>query len=211
VRYISNESSGTMGFAVAAAAAARGHRVTLVHGPVALPAPAGVRCIPVVSAADMLAACRKVWPRHNVLIMVAAVADYTPAKPLKRKRKKSAADLVLRLKPTVDILATLSQSRDPDQVTIGFALEDANARRNAAEKLQRKKLDAIVLNGPAALGSKRASWEVLLGRGGDWMRFHTTTKSRLAARLVGLAESLQLVAPPRFPNRHSLPTLARRQ
>lgn len=194
VRYLSNESSGRMGFAIAQNAAGRGHRVTLVHGPVALPPPAGVRCVPVVSAADMLAACRRVWPRQDVLIMVAAVADYTPVAPLKRKRKKSAAALRLRLKPTVDILATLARSRAPDQVAIGFALEDTNGRRNAAEKLKRKKLDAIVLNTPAALGAERATWEVLLARSGERIRFSSTAKAKLATRLVDLAEALQRVA-----------------
>lgn len=189
VRYLSNDSSGAMGFALAAAAAARGHRVTLVHGPVALQAPAGVEATPVVSAAEMLAACRAAWGEHDVLIMAAAVADYAPTARLKSKRKKSTHDLLLRLKPTVDILADLSKRRRGWQRVIGFALEDRNARGNAELKLVRKKLDAIVLNSPEAIGRARSSVEILV-RGGAWQRLPMAPKEQTARRIVRLAEEL---------------------
>jgi phosphopantothenoylcysteine decarboxylase/phosphopantothenate--cysteine ligase len=189
VRYLSNASTGRMGFAIAAAAHDRGHDVTLVHGPVSQAAPDSVRVVPVISAADMLEACRACWGSHDALIMTAAVADYTPASPLDRKLKKSPRRLTLRLKPTVDILAALASQRRDDQIAIGFALEDRAHRRNAESKLRRKKLDAIVLNRPANIGSDRAAMEVLV-RGGCWATWASAPKRRVAERLVKLAERL---------------------
>jgi phosphopantothenoylcysteine decarboxylase/phosphopantothenate--cysteine ligase len=193
VRYISNDSSGRMGFALAEAAHRRGHRVTLVCGPVSLPLPRGVRAVPVVSAADMLRACLDCWADHDALIMAAAVADYAPARPASQKLKKSAASRVLRLKPSVDILATLASRRRPDQVVVGFAVEDRSPRRNAEQKLRRKGLDAIVLNRPGAVGAERAAVEIL-ARGQPWQSVPVTPKTRLATRLVRLVERLHTSA-----------------
>jgi len=189
VRYISNDSSGKMGFALAQAARAHGHGVTLVHGPVALPVPPGVRPVPVISAADMLHACLDRWADHDALIMAAAVADYTPARPARAKLKKSASTRVLRLKPTADILATLADCRRPDQLVVGFAVQDRAPRRNAEQKLRRKGLDAIVLNRPETIGAEHAAVEILV-RAGGWQVVRPTTKSRLAARLIRLVERL---------------------
>jgi phosphopantothenoylcysteine decarboxylase/phosphopantothenate--cysteine ligase len=189
VRYLSNDSSGKMGFALAAAARRRGLRVTLVHGPVALRPLTGVRTIPVVSAAEMLTACSRLWPEHDALLMAAAVADYTPARPAHAKRKKSARQLVLRLEPTVDILAALSAERRADQVVVGFALEDRAPRRNAERKLKRKGLDAIVLNRPEAIGAERSAVEILVS-GEGWRSLPTAAKARHADRIVRLVEGL---------------------
>jgi phosphopantothenoylcysteine decarboxylase/phosphopantothenate--cysteine ligase len=202
VRYISNDSSGRMGFALAQAARARGHRVTLVHGPVALPAPASVQAVPVVSAADMLRACLSCWGDHDALIMAAAVADYSPARPARAKLKKSASGRVLRLKRTADILATLAQCRRGDQVVIGFAVEDRAPRRNAEQKLRRKRLDAIVLNRPGAIGAERAAIEILV-RGQRWQTVPITRKSRLATRLIRLVEQLHDADEPQGPLRQA--------
>ncbi len=204
VRYISNDSSGAMGIAIAEHAAQRGHRITLVHGPVtaALPRAArpgskragranarAIRLVPVVSAADMLNACRRAWPRHDVLVMAAAVADYTPRAPARLKRKKSTAPLTLELAPTVDILATLARGRRSNQRVIGFALEDRAMRKNAASKLERKAIDAIVLNRPAAIGATTSTIEILVaGRG--WEAPRRAEKRRHAQRIVALAETL---------------------
>lgn len=185
VRYLSNDSSGRMGFAVADAARRRGMRVTLVHGPVALKPPSSVRAVPVISAAQMLAVCADLWPQHDALIMAAAVADYTPVRRLQSKRKKSARDLTLRLKPTIDILAALAAERRPDQVVVGFALEDRAPRRNAQRKLRRKKLDAIVLNRPAAIGAERSAVEILV-RGAGWQSLPAAAKSQHAEHIVRL-------------------------
>jgi len=189
VRYLSNASSGRMGLALAAAALHRHHCVTLVHGPLEILPPPGARRISVTSAAQMLAACRKVWPQHDALLMAAAVADYTPARPLHRKRKKSTQPLAIHLKPTVDILATLARQRRGDQVVVGFALEDAHPRAHAAAKLRRKRLDAIVLNSPAAIAALRSRVAVLVA-GADWNEWPRMTKTRLAQRLITLVESL---------------------
>lgn len=189
VRYLSNDSSGKMGFALAAEALRRGHRVTLVHGPVALPPPAGADCLAITSAADLLSACRRVWPRHDVLIMAAAVADYTPADRSPKKRKKSAAELLIRLKPTTDVLATLSAERAAGQRVVGFALEDDHARARAADKLARKNLDAIVLNRPAAIGADRSQVEWLI-RGQPWQTLPSADKRSTARRLIVAIEAL---------------------
>ncbi|MFN0137116.1 MAG: phosphopantothenoylcysteine decarboxylase [Phycisphaerae bacterium] len=193
VRYLSNESSGKMGFALAAEAAACGHAVTLVHGPVALDVPQGVRAVPVVSAAEMMTACKQAWPKADILIKAAAVADYRPASPSKTKLKKSREALTLSLEPTEDILSTLSAMRRPGQVVIGFALEDQNARENAEEKLRRKNLDAIVLNRPTALSADRSIIEALI-RDEGWRIPVAASKARLAELIVGLAESLAVKA-----------------
>ena len=190
VRYLSNDSSGRMGFAIAAAAVRRGHAVTLVHGPVALRVPRGVRALAVVSAAEMLRECVRAWPQLDALVMAAAVADYTPARPRRTKIKKSDAGLALRLKPTVDVLQRLSRARRSDQVVVGFALEDASARRNAAEKLERKRLDAIVLNRPAAIGAANTALEILVA-GERWRRWEPCSKARAATQIVRLVEKLR--------------------
>jgi len=189
VRYLSNDSSGRMGFAIAAAAARRGMRVTLVHGPVELPVPPGVRAVRVVSAADMLEACLKLWPRQDALIMAAAVADYTPIRRARFKRKKSRRPVTVRLKPTPDILAELSRRRRPDQIVVGFALEDRDARRRARKKLEQKRLDAIILNRPSAIGSTESAIEVY-APGYNWRRCPRRPKSRHAAAIVRLLDGL---------------------
>ncbi|RMF70814.1 MAG: phosphopantothenoylcysteine decarboxylase [Planctomycetota bacterium] len=190
VRYISNDSSGRMGIAIAAAAARRGHSVTLVHGPVSIRPPRGVRAIGVISAAEMLKACLREWPRQDALVMAAAVADYTPARRRATKLKKSSGELSLRLKPTPDVLRRLSRNRRADQVVIGFALEDTHARRNAAEKLARKNLDAIVLNRPHVIGSADTAMEILLAGEPGWITVPPCAKAAAATRLVRLVERL---------------------
>jgi phosphopantothenoylcysteine decarboxylase/phosphopantothenate--cysteine ligase len=190
VRYLSNDSSGRMGVCIAEAARRRGMRVTLVHGPLAVAQPAGVRAVAVVSAAEMLAACEELWPRHDALVMAAAVADYAPVRRAKCKRKKDAGELVLRLRPTPDILARLAAARRVDQVVVGFALEDRAARARAARKLESKQLDAIVLNTPAAIGAERSVIEILI-RDGGWRVLPRATKRRQAEEVVRVVELLR--------------------
>ncbi|MBI5865834.1 MAG: phosphopantothenoylcysteine decarboxylase [Planctomycetes bacterium] len=189
VRYLSNDSSGQMGFRIAAEAAQREAKVTLVHGPVALGTPPGVRAVAVVSAQEMADACRKVWPGCDALVMAAAVADYRPKAAFRTKHKKTGKRLCLALLPTEDILAALACGRRPGQVVIGFALEDRNGRANARSKLCRKKLDAIVLNTPAAIGAKVSEVQLLIA-GGKWTRLPTADKSRHAAAIVDVLASL---------------------
>jgi phosphopantothenoylcysteine decarboxylase/phosphopantothenate--cysteine ligase len=147
VRYISNHSTGQMGYAVAAELAARGAEVTLVSGPVALETPPGVRRVDVVSAADMWSECEALWPGMDGAVMCAAVADYTPAEVSTVKIKKAATGhLTINLVPTKDIAAELGRTKRREQVLVGFALETDNERDNALRKLARKNLDLIVLN-----------------------------------------------------------------
>ena len=145
VRFVSNPSSGRMGFALAEAAARRGAEVTLVAGPSSLETPRGVERIDVVSAADMYEA---VMARRDadVVLMAAAVADYTPAERSEHKTKKSEGDATMALVRTRDILAELGAKKAERQVLVGFAMETENGVANAAKKLEAKNLDFIVLN-----------------------------------------------------------------
>lgn len=148
VRYISNHSSGKMGFALAEAAAEAGARVTLVAGPVNLPTPARVQRIDVISAQDMLDACLAALPA-DIFIASAAVADYRPASAADQKMKKDTANedgLTLTLVRNPDILATLAEHSQRPDCCVGFAAETHDVLNYAADKLQRKKLDLIIAN-----------------------------------------------------------------
>lgn len=146
VRYISNRSSGKMGYALARAAAQRGARVTLVTTPTALEPPPGVEVVRVETAQQMLEAVMAVYDRVEVVIKAAAVADYRPARMAEQKIKKSDAMLVLELVKNPDILGQLGQHKRPGVTLVGFAAETADLLQNAADKLCRKNLDLIVAN-----------------------------------------------------------------
>ncbi|MGA2320851.1 MAG: bifunctional phosphopantothenoylcysteine decarboxylase/phosphopantothenate--cysteine ligase CoaBC [Solirubrobacteraceae bacterium] len=148
VRFLGNSSSGRMGLALAAAAHSRGAEVTLVAANLALPAPPGLKLREVVSAADLEKACEEEFPACDVLLMAAAVADFTPAQPRQGKIKKSGQErLELQLKPTADVLAGLAARRRPGQTLIGFAAEHGEGALDCARgKLTSKGLDAIVVN-----------------------------------------------------------------
>jgi phosphopantothenoylcysteine decarboxylase/phosphopantothenate--cysteine ligase len=153
VRFLSNASSGKMGFALAEAAAQLGAEVTLIAGPVTLDTPRGVTRRDVTSAADMAAAVAEAWPRTDALFMVAAVADYVPREPAGHKIKKSNAPVALALEAAPDILAACGQSKRDEQVLVGFAVETENDLANARAKLEAKKLDLIVVNNPTTPGA----------------------------------------------------------
>lgn len=149
VRFVSNFSSGKMGYAVAEAAAARGAEVTLVSGPVALEAPEGVSMAPVRTALDMLDACEQAFDGVDIAVMTAAVADLRPAHPAERKLKKGRDDEQLaqiELVENPDILATLGSRKAPGQVVCGFAAETDDVLANARAKLAAKGADLIVAN-----------------------------------------------------------------
>lgn len=145
VRYLSNRSTGRMGYAVASAAAARGHAVTLISGPVVLPRPEGVRVVGVVSARDMLAAVSEHLAVNEVLVMCAAVADWRPSEVSKRKLKKRTMSPMLELVANPDILREVL-SRKGERLFIGFAAETDDMLEEARGKLERKGLDMIVAN-----------------------------------------------------------------
>jgi phosphopantothenoylcysteine decarboxylase/phosphopantothenate--cysteine ligase len=144
VRFLGNRSSGKMGYAVAAAARDRGACVTLISAPATIHRPAGVRMIDVTTADEMLAAVEQALPGSDVLIMAAAVADFTPAKAQSTKAKKGNAPLSIDLRRTPDILEAV---RDvPVKVRVGFAAETDNLLENARDKLAKKNLDLVVAN-----------------------------------------------------------------
>lgn len=189
VRFLSNESSGQMGFAIAAAAAAAGHHVTLIAGPVNLATPPGVERVDVVSARDMLAALRDAFTDADALFMAAAVADFRPRRRLKGKWKKKedgADDAVLELVKNPDLLATVAR-RKGERMVIGFALETSNGVRRALEKLRRKNADYIVLNDASALNAGSSSVQVL-GSEGEVLRLDDQPKAQVAAALVALLD-----------------------
>lgn len=197
VRFISNPSSGKMGYALAEAAARLGHRVVLVSGPVALPPPKGVETIQVTTAAEMLAAAQKAFRSSDAAIFTAAVSDYRPSRQLARKLPKPAGTFHVSLVSTPDIAATLGR-RKGKRITLCFALEDHNGRAKAEAKLQRKHADAIVLNGPANIGSENALVEFLT-QGGPWERWKLASKQSLALKLVRKLEEMTTLPGNRSP------------
>jgi phosphopantothenoylcysteine decarboxylase/phosphopantothenate--cysteine ligase len=190
VRYISNESSGRMGFAIAAEAARRGHRVALVSGPVGLATPPGVRRIDVESAREMLAAVERAFRGADALYMAAAVADWRPARRLAgkwRAKDSGAARTRIELVKNPDVLATVARGKGP-RLVVGFALETGNGERRARAKLKRKGLDYVVLNDASALNAASSSATVL-GRDGTRQVLPHKQKQHLARVLVDLAEA----------------------
>ncbi|HEX4535400.1 MAG TPA: bifunctional phosphopantothenoylcysteine decarboxylase/phosphopantothenate--cysteine ligase CoaBC [Candidatus Acidoferrum sp.] len=152
VRYLTNRSSGKMGYAVAEAAARRGAKVILVSGPTALETPAGVRRVDVRTAEQMHAAVMKEFAGCSIGIFAAAVADYRPVEKHAEKIKKSDASLTVRLEPTVDILQEMARAKG-DKFIVGFAAETADVAQNARKKLTAKNLDLLVANDVAAEGA----------------------------------------------------------
>lgn len=189
VRFISNPSTGKMGYAVAEAAAARGHEVALVSGPVELQPPVGVEHVSVVSAEEMFVVCCSLFTEADAAILTAAVCDYRPARTLNHKLKKQSRTRRVTLNPTRDICAHLGSIKG-ERVVIGFAMEDHNHRAHAEAKLARKRCDAIVLNGPGNVGSDEATVEILTA-GGKWSPPVSGSKGRLAVQVIRLAERLR--------------------
>ncbi|NOY68699.1 MAG: bifunctional phosphopantothenoylcysteine decarboxylase/phosphopantothenate--cysteine ligase CoaBC [Deltaproteobacteria bacterium] len=146
VRFISNPSSGKMGYAVARAAAGRGAEVTLVSGPVSLADPLGIETVRVSTAAQMADEVLRRAVDADVIVKVAAVADFRPSCPAAQKIKKNTASTDLKLERTVDILAELGRLKKPGQVLVGFAAETEELEKNAVKKLEAKNLDLIAAN-----------------------------------------------------------------
>ena len=153
VRYITNHSTGKMGYAIARAAARRGAEVTLVSGPVDLKAPLGVRLVPVISAKDMFDAVTSVSAEQDAIIKAAAVADYRPAVVGAEKTKKSDGNMNIELERTDDILAWLGAHRREGQVLCGFSMETQNMLENSRAKLAKKNVDMIVANSLRTAGA----------------------------------------------------------
>ena len=193
VRFIGNRSSGRMGFAVAAAAAAAGARVSLVAGPVRLGTPPGVARVDVRSAAEMRDAALALARSADVFIGVAAVADYAPLRRAQQKVKKTAARLTLELAATPDIVAEVA-ALDGGPLTVGFAAETENLKEHALEKLSRKRLDMIAANrvGVEGGGFESERNEILLLSAGGEQNLGAGSKQELARLLIAaVAERLQ--------------------
>ncbi len=193
VRFLSNGSSGRMGCALAKAALAAGHRVTLVLGPVEVAPPSGVAVVPVTSALEMQAAAERAFATADIAIAVAAVADWRPAVRVAGKPARGPAARHLELVPNPDIVAGLAANKGARTV-VGFALESASAGMPAAiargrSKLQNKRLDAIVVNLHDAIGSTQAQF-VVCHRDGRDEALGRLDKDAAAARIVAIAVNM---------------------
>lgn len=194
VRFIGNHSSGRMGFALAEQFSILGASVTLITGPVELELNhPEIKRIDVTSAGDMHKACLKAASGADIIVMAAAVADYTPKSPADTKIKKSGKDITLELIPTRDILAELGEKKKKNQVLVGFALETDSEEANAKKKLQSKNLDAIVLNSlndPGA-GFKTSTNKVTIFlRSGKSIRIPLKSKEEVARDIAAAISSL---------------------
>lgn len=187
VRYISNYSSGKMGYAIAEAFASAGAEVTIVSGPVSLAKPPLVSVVKVQSAEEMYDAVQKIFKSADIIIYVAAVADYAPSVKADKKLKKKEDEMHIELKKTIDIAATLSKEKTDQQIAVGFALETDNALANALSKLERKNLDMIVLN---SLQDKGAGFRydtnkiTIVHQGGLEKRFELKSKDEVAEDIL---------------------------
>lgn len=190
VRYISNHSTGKMGYAIAGAFARAGAEVTLVSGPTALPLPdSSVQRINVRTAQDMYEAVERAFVTTDIAVLNAAVADYTPAHPADRKIKKKEERFTLELTKTIDIAATLGSQKRPGQRLMGFALETDNERENALQKLHKKNLDWIVLNSLRDVGAgfgHDTNKITVIHKDGQSHEFTLKSKEEVAQDLVNL-------------------------
>jgi phosphopantothenoylcysteine decarboxylase/phosphopantothenate--cysteine ligase len=191
VRYLTNRSSGRMGYALAEAASRRGARVLLVSGPTALKPPSGAEVSWVESASQMLETVLRLLPKASIVIKTAAVADYTVSNPAEEKLKRSGR-ITLDLEPTADILAEVARRRT-SQVVIGFAAETQNVIENAKKKLASKSLDAIVVNDVSKPGigfdSERNAVTILTAS--ETTAVPETTKWEVAQRVLDQAVKLK--------------------
>ena len=153
VRYLTNRSSGRMGYAIARAAARRGAEVTLVSGPVSLPRPGYMEIVDVESAQEMFEAVTSRALEMDIIIKAAAVADYRPAQVADNKIKKKDGDLALPLERTLDILGTLGKNKRPGQFLCGFSMETENLLENSRKKLEKKNLDMVAANNVKVAGA----------------------------------------------------------
>jgi phosphopantothenoylcysteine decarboxylase / phosphopantothenate---cysteine ligase len=185
VRFISNRSSGKMGYAIAAAALAKKHSVTLISGPASIAPPRGAKTISITTADELHAAVRRAIRECDVLVMCAAVADYKPAAISTQKTKKRKGAFALKLVPTRDILASLSKHRD--YLVVGFAAETHDLRWNAQKKLRAKNCDAIVANDVSGseTGMESDENEVeIFFRNGESEKLSRASKTIIARALV---------------------------
>jgi phosphopantothenoylcysteine decarboxylase/phosphopantothenate--cysteine ligase len=196
VRYVGNRSSGRMGLAIAEEAARRGAEVTVIAANVALERPEKVHWVDVQTAAELEAAARGAFAQADVLVMAAAVSDFRPAAPVNDKLKKDGRDeMVVELEPTTDVLSALAVERRPGQTLIGFAAEHGgNAAAHGRSKLERKRVDAVVVNdiSDAAIGFESPDNEVTIVTAAGARHVPRGPKSAVAAAIVDVVEELRM-------------------
>jgi phosphopantothenoylcysteine decarboxylase/phosphopantothenate--cysteine ligase len=193
VRFLSNRSSGKMGYAIAEAAIEAGHEVVLISGPVNLPAPQNARVVSINTSDEMHEAVQNAVRNCDVFVMCAAVADYKPAKYSPQKLKKKSVALSLDLVPTRDILAAIAK-QDRSFLVIGFAAETENLAANAQKKLREKNCDAIVANdvSNSDYGMESAENEVaIFFQNGETRKISRAPKKNIARELVKIISNMR--------------------
>ncbi len=191
VRYISNRSSGKMGYAIAEAAIDAGHKVILISGPVHLESPHNAEFVSVSTSDEMSDAVHRHAYDSEVCVLCAAVADYKPAEVLPVKIKKRAGEMSLKLSPTRDILESLGRRPDRKFLLVGFAAETDHIEENAAKKLRRKNCDIIVAN-DVRVGMESDENELLiLFRDGEIRKLSRAPKKNLGRELVKIFANFQ--------------------
>ena len=190
VRFISNASSGRMGYALVRAAVSAGHKVTLITAPATQRPPSTAKIVNVETAGQMFDAVKKYFSRCDCLIMAAAVADYTITRPVKTKIRKTSKPLTIKLKPTTDILKWAGTHKRKNQIVVGFALEDKDIRARAEKKLKDKSLDMIVANTPAAIGSTKLTVHIKISDS-TWLKLTQATKNVVAKHIIRQVNSLR--------------------
>ncbi len=188
VRFISNASSGRMGYALARAAIKAGHNVTLITAPTSQNPPSEAKLVKVETTAQMFDAVKRHFEKCDCLIMAAAVADYTPARPVKIKIKKTGKPLAIKLKPTADILKWAGGHKRKNQIVVGFALEDKVVRARAEKKLKEKNLDMIIANTSAAIGADKSTVQIKK-TGREWLKLSQASKATIAKRIISIVGS----------------------
>lgn len=187
VRYISNRSSGKMGYAIAEAALTEGHDVTLISGPASVEPPRNANLIPVSTSDEMFEAVRRHADKCDICVLCAAVADYKPADVSSIKIKKRDAKFRLELIPTRDILDSLGHKQDRQFVLVGFAAETDHVEENAAKKLRAKNCDIVVANDVSDADSGMESdvnEVIILFRNGEKTKISRAQKKNIARELV---------------------------
>lgn len=182
VRYVSNASSGRMGYAIAKVARRRGAEVVLISGPSSMPRPANITFVPVTSADEMYDACIRYYPQSTLVVMAAAVADYRPIKSYPQKVKKEAHTLTVEMERTQDVLKFMGKKKK-DQFLVGFALETENLEENARKKLKEKDLDLVVANYPTGLDSE-INQVTIINKDNDMEVLPALRKDEVADRIL---------------------------
>ena len=188
VRFISNLSTGKMGYLISEEAIKRGHKVILISGPTYLKPPEGVKIIKTISGNEMKEAVLKYFPEYDVLIMAAAVSDWKPEKKYRGKLKRKK-EWNLKLIPNPDILKEVSKIKKENQIVIGFALETENIEKNALKKLKEKKLDLIIGNTTEFFGEGKPSKVVFISKDGKVKKYKRIKKEKVAEKIVNWIEN----------------------